>query len=337
MTSANTNFYQFDGCYSRPSFSSFDASLNLSYNNTLVSSVAECQAEAIRVNADFFFMNDISSVSSTNNSSNCYVPKQLSSNLGSIISENTSLQLFTSLFGTTSGTTVSDTCNNMMFRRTPINNPALQKCFKYTLDDQVYAPKNKYAYYKKPVLNERNMQITASLRTRPTSYYASQAKLNELASYKDLLYINERNLESSGPLYIAFKNFICSPTREKERLFDTQLVDLQSKYTNLINHLDTISTDLSSINLLKADTNNNLMALDARIAIKKQELNNLLGSGGANNGRLSDNVFLTQFKIIENSILLIIMIIACFVYYRTRNFKSITMNAVINTNPPLIK
>ena len=203
MTSANTNFYQFDGCYSRPSFSSFDASLNLSYNNTLVSSVAECQAEAIRVNADFFFMNDISSVSSTNNSSNCYVPKQLSSNLGSIISENTSLQLFTSLFGTTSGTTVRDTCNNMMFRRTPINNPALQKCFKYTLDDQVYAPKNKYAYYKKPVLNERNMQITASLRTRPTSYYASQAKLNELASYKDLLYINERNLESSGPLYIA--------------------------------------------------------------------------------------------------------------------------------------
>jgi hypothetical protein len=158
-----------------------------------------------------------------------------------------------------------------------------------------------------------------------------------LASYKELLYINERNLESSGPLYIAFKNFICSPTREKERLFDTQLVDLQSKYTNLINHLDTISTDLSSINLLKADTNNNLMALDARIAIKKQELNNLLGSGGANNGRLSDNVFLTQFKIIENSILLIIMIIACFVYYRTRNFKSITMNAVINTNPPLIK
>jgi hypothetical protein len=79
------------------------------------------------------------------------------------------------------------------------------------------------------------------------------------------------------------------------------------------------------------------MALDARIAIKKQDLNNLLGSGGANNGRLSDNVFLTQFKIIENSILLIIMIIACFVYYRTRNFKSITMNAVINTNPPLIK
>ena len=31
MTSADTNFYQFDGCYSRPSFTSFDASLNISY------------------------------------------------------------------------------------------------------------------------------------------------------------------------------------------------------------------------------------------------------------------------------------------------------------------
>ena len=337
MTSADTNFYQFDGCYSRPSFTSFDASLNISYTNTLVLSVAECQAEAVKQNADFFLMNDISSISTTNNSSNCYVPKRLSSNLGSIVSENTSLQLFTSLFGTTSALPVSDTCNNMMFRRTPINNPSLQKCFRYTLDDQVYAPKNKYAYYKKPVLNERNIQIMSSLRSRPNSYYANQAKLNELASYKDLLYINERSLESSGPLYIAFKNFICSPTREKENLFDTQLANLQSKYTNLINHLDTISIDLSNINLLKADTNNTIMALDARIAIKKQELNNLLGSGGANNGRLSDNVFLTQFKIIENSILLIIMIIACFVYYRTRNLKSITMNALINTNPPLIK
>jgi hypothetical protein len=59
-----------------------------------------------------------------------------------------------------------------------------------------------------------------------------------------------------------------------------------------------------------------------------------LGSGGANNGRLSDNVFLTQFKIIENSILLLIIIIACFMYYKTRNIKSIisTTNTFANAN-----
>ena len=58
----NVNFYEFDGCYSKPtSSSSFDISLNSRFYNSIVESVAQCQAEAMQKNADFFLMNDISS------------------------------------------------------------------------------------------------------------------------------------------------------------------------------------------------------------------------------------------------------------------------------------
>jgi len=325
------NLYEFNGCYSKPATATstnFDLSLNSQFYKSLVSSVADCQAEAMKKSADFFLMNDISS-STDISTSNCYVPKPLSSNLGSIISGDVVAQIFSNLFGASPKINVNDTCNNMLFRRVPVNAPDSQKCFKYTLDEQVYAPKNKYAYYTKPVLSERNLNVMASIRTRPTSYYNNPSKLTQLTSYRDLLYINESNISSSGPLYTTFKNFICNPTKENEALFDIQLTNLKSKYSDLINHLDDISTDLSNINLLKSDDNNTLLALNARIAIKNQELTNLLGSGGANNGRLNDNVFLTQFKIVENGILLLIMITVCFMYYKVNYLKSPTINALI--------
>jgi hypothetical protein len=337
-TDVNTTFYQFDGCYSQPNATNFDVSLNSRFNKTLVESVAACQAHALRQNAGFFLMNDISFASGTQRGisneflSNCYVPKTLSSSLGSIVSANTMLDLFNSLFGSSPRINVTDTCDNILFRRFPANAPQSQKCFKYTLDEQVYAPKTQYAYYKKPVLHENNLRTMISLQSRPTSYYSNPTKLNELQSYKQLLYIDGANTESSGPVYITFKNFICSPTRANEQLFDTQLANLESKYTNIVSHLDDISTDLSNINFLKRNDNSNMIALNTRINDKKQELSTLLGSGGANNGRLSDNVFLTQFKIIENSILLIIIIIACFIYYKTRNLKVITLSSIFSTN-----
>jgi len=320
----NVNFYEFDGCYSKPNSPSFDISLNSRFDKSIVESVAQCQAEAMRKNADFFLMNDISSATVTDNNSNCYVPKPVLSNLGSFVSVDSMLQLFSDLFGSATKISVSDTCNNMLFRRIPATPLSSQKCFKYTLDEQVYAPKMQYAHYKKPILNESNLGLATSIQSRPTSYYANPTLLAELASYKELLHINETNIQESGPLYTTFKNFICTPSQENERLFDIQLANLQAKYDNLIGKIDDISVDLSNINHLKIGDNNTISALNARIASKKQELANLLGSGGANNGRLGDNVFLTQFKIIENGILLFIMVVVCFVYYKTQNIKTST-------------
>ena len=51
---SNVNIYDFDGCYSKPVAPNFDASLNEQFSNSQVSSVAECQAEAMRKNAPFF-------------------------------------------------------------------------------------------------------------------------------------------------------------------------------------------------------------------------------------------------------------------------------------------
>ena len=68
---------------------------------------------------------------------------------------------------------------------------------------------------------------------------------------------------------------------------------------NLFNSLDTISAYLSNISYLNSFDNDTIKALNNEINTKTNEVNSLLGFGGANNGRLGDTTFLTQFKIVE--------------------------------------
>ena len=190
-------------------------------------------------------------------------------------------------------------------------------CFKYSVDNQIYTHKDYYAYYTKPILNENNISLMSSIDS--PDFYKSD--LVQLKSYEELLKIDNVKFQDSGPLTNAFKNFICNPNSTNERLLDTQIYALNLKYENLYNSLDTITKDLSSISYLNSFDDETIRGLNLNINIKSKELSSLLSSGGANNGRLDDTTLLTQFKIVENSILLLLIIGA--VFYFTKNKKSV--------------
>ena len=328
----DNEFYSFDGCYSKPNTIpdiSFLENLNNNFYKSNVASVHECQTTALRNNSEFFLVNDVSRNSLGNEFINCYVPK-IENSSKSLIGNSSiiekALQFFESLFTENSGALKKsgpfDVCNNLLYNSNKSDNDA--KCFKYSLDEKVYAPKKYYAYYKKPALDINNLNLMKNIN--PLSYYNNPNKLGNLKSqYENLIKMNN-SFTDIGPLVNSFKNFICEPTRNNETLLDEQIINLKNIYGQLISNLDSISSDLSNINYLNSFDNDTIKALNNQINTKNNELNSLLGFGGANNGRLGDTTFLTQFKIVENSILLIIIITAIFIYNKSNKSPGVQVS-----------
>ena len=320
MTS--NNYFNYEGCYKQPTVTSnneFEKNLRDNFHQTSVPSVKDCENQALKNNSDFFLINDITSALNNSNT-NCYIPKTNNTNQSlygddSLIAK--SKELFNSLFFKNNyyikQTQPIDTCNNLMYNK----NRTDKLCFKYSVDNQIYTHKDYYAYYTKPILNENNISLMSSIDS--PDFYKSD--LVQLKSYEELLKIDNVKFQDSGPLTNAFKNFICNPNSTNERLLDTQIYALNLKYENLYNSLDTITKDLSSISYLNSFDDETIRGLNLNINIKSKELSSLLSSGGANNGRLDDTTLLTQFKIVENSILLLLIIGA--VFYFTKNKKPV--------------
>ena len=314
------NFFSNDGCYSKQtSYSdvSFQTNLRDNFYQTSVSSVKDCEIQSLRNNSEFFLINDINNTLN-NITTNCYIPRINNTN-SSLYGDNSiidrSKQLFDSLL-LTNRQPVIDSCDNLLFN----NNSTNKKCFKYSVDGQIYTPANYYAHYKRPILNDANISLLKTLDS-PESY-KNDALLTSLKSYEDLLKIDYVNFQtSSGPLTNAFHAFICDPNSDKERELDTQIVNLKRKYTALYYNLDKITYDLSAISYLNKFDDDTIRAINFNIANKSKELSNFLSSAGANNGRLDDTTLLTQFKIVENSILLLLII--SIIFYFTKIKKSI--------------
>ena len=317
----NQELFMFDQCYARPNImteASFNTTLLNSYNKYLTPSVRDCEIKALRNNSEFFLINDVSSIG-TNNYTNCYIPKPDYTGSSSVIGDNSIIAKALNLFNTTFSPHTKhplpfDNCSNLLYNSGTNNS---NKCFKYVVDNKIYAPKNYYAYYKKPIISSVNRDIVIP---NPQIY---KDKIAELKNYEVLLKIDNVNFSENGNgnLANAFKNFICKPTLFNDRALDAQIIILKGKYESLFLELDRISKDISSINYLNSFDDETIIALNVRIKDRNKELTNLLGFGGANNGRLKDTTLLTQFKIVENSILLLIIITALFLYNKMKKIK----------------
>ena len=320
--SAN-NYYSYDACYAKPtsvSDVSFQRNLRDNFYQIKVSSVNECEKQAFKTNSNFFLINDINSTLSKINT-NCYIPRTNdtdSSLFGTDSIITKSKELFDSLFFKnniyiTQLENTIDTCNNLMY------NHIDRKCFKYSLDGQTYTRDPYYAHYKRPLLNDANILLLKTL-DRPDDYKTNEL-LTSLKSYEDLLKIHEVNFQASGPLTKAFHAFICGPNSNNESELDKQIAALNKNYTDLYDNLDKITSDLSAISYVNKFDDDTIRAINFNIANKSKELSNFLSSAGANNGRLDDTTLLTQFKIVENSILLLLII--SIIFYFTKIKKSI--------------
>jgi|LauGreDrversion2_2_1035103.scaffolds.fasta_scaffold17308_2 hypothetical protein len=324
--STNQELFMFDDCYTRPTSileASFNATLINSYNKFLTPNAYECEKKALRNNSDFFIINDVSSIGSAKYT-NCYLPKSTNNGIISNGIISNALNIFDSTFGdppTKRPTTEAiDSCSNF-FYNSGANNP--DKCFRYTVDNKVYAPKKYYAYYKKPLFNRSNITIATELET-PKFY---KDKIADLKTYEALIkfdstrYIPRHIPNGNGPLVIRFEEYICNPTSTNDAALNDQIHSLKIKYRELYDGLTNISRDISSITYLNGFDDETLISLNVEIKKKTKELNSLLSFGGANNGRLSDTTFLTQFKIVESSVLLLIIISALFFYNKMRKVK----------------
>ena len=309
---STSNYFDIDGCYERSSeatltTANFQSILDNSFNASQVSSVRDCEIQSLRNNTDFFLINDISSTLNRITTT-CYIPKMVTTNtsiFGTESSINMSKRLFDRL-GLKNKQTNYDICDNLMYNesRRPLAN---QRCFKYTLDDQVYTPGKYYAYYKKPIMNLDNIDRLSNI----ASYDYYNSKKGDLRSYVDLL-------EDDGPLVQSFITFVTNPNEANTNALDIQIAQVNSKTENLNKAINAISQDLSSISYLNSFDDETIRSLNLNIANKSRELKSLYGSGGANNGRLDDRTLLTQFKIVENSILLLLIVSVIFYFTKKK-------------------
>jgi hypothetical protein len=321
----SNNYFNYDGCYKPPATIpdiSFQTNLRKNFYQTTVSSVKECETQSLRNNSDYFLINGINTTLNNINT-NCYIPKLDNTN-PSLFGSNSIIakgqQLFDELFIQNNTyfkqTGNIDICDNLMFNKN--KELANQRCFKYTVDNQYYTPNSHYAYYKKPILNTNNINIAKNL-PRPQSYKDQLVGTTGLKSYEELLRINSSNIDNSGPLTYTFKNYVCNPNQTTLSALNSQLTILTSKYENFNISLDNIARDLSAISYLNSFDDDTLKAINLNIISKSKELSSLLGSGGANSGRLDDTTLLTQFKIVENSILLLVIISAIFYFTKKKS------------------
>ena len=325
---SNNNYYKSDKCY--------ETSANLytlsgqrwladNFYISTVSTAKDCESEALRYNSDFFFINDISTAFTDNKIyTNCYVPKFV--NTGSLLTASAEIHnIFNAMFKKTGPDfNVITISNEPVNNRHDIDN---SYCFKWRTDGQVYTKnknnKNYYAYYKKPILDDANLNIMKNLM--PPAWYQNDLRTfnSTQTSYKYFLKIgyNCQDNDNHGPLVRDFIRYIANPNQTNSNSLDEQLRSLQPMYNALESKLIPIKRDLSNINYINRFDDETLRAINLNITNKTRELNSLLGSGGANNGRLDDTTLLTQFKIVENSILLLIIISA--IFYFTSNKKLI--------------
>lgn len=323
---SNNNYYKSDKCYETSGNYLYTLSgqrwLANNFYISTVSNAMDCESEALRYNSDFFFISDISTAFTDNKTyTNCYVPKFV--NTGSLLTASAEIyNIFTAMFKKTDPDfTFFPISDEPVDNRLDINN---SYCFKWRTDGQVYTKnKNYYAYYKKPILDEANLNIMKNL-TPPSVYQDKLQNYNTTqTNYKDFLKIGSdcQDNNNHGPLVTEFIQYIANPNQTNSNLLDGKLRSLQIMYNTLESDLSAIKFDLSNINYINRFDDETLRAVNLNITNKTRELNSLLGSGGANNGRLDDTTLLTQFKIVENSILLLIIISA--IFYFTSNKKLI--------------
>lgn len=323
----SNNYYKSDKCYEAIPTLSGQWLANNFYIST-VSNVMDCESEALRYNSDFFFISDISisrALTDNNIYTNCYIPKLV--NTRSLLTASAEiLNIFNTMFKSNNNN-FTDFYNNFTF--ITISNDLVddrlrtnRDCFKWRTDGQVYTKnknnKNYYAYYKKPILDEANLTIMKNLKS-PDHYLGLD--LDQTSTY-DLLRIGTTATATNhGELVQNYIDFIVYLNDSTENNLNTSIRKLRDVYNNLESDLNAIKSDLSGINYINRLDDETLRAVNLNITNKTRELNSLLGSGGANNGRLDDTTLLTQFKIVENSILLLIIISA--IFYFTSNKKLI--------------
>ena len=311
------NYFTYENCYRGIlSEASFNEYKNSTFDIYEIENVANCENLAVDAKTQFFFISDF-----CNNtmSSNCYIPKISTQDYIQNTLEDT-FKPFSDILDKVLG-------DKSLSERTPItiessNNLFLldnQKCLHYLPNGKYYAPTNSFALYNSSTLDQNIVNALKNIN----SYDYYKDKLTEISNYNDLIKTPNFNqsddtYSGGGNIATSFKTYICDPIAANKDNFQYHIQQLEEKYNNLFNKLNEISNDLSNISLLTKNDSKFILEIDKLIASKKFELDQLLGSGGGNNGRLADTNYLKNLKFIEIIIVTLVLLIAIFIYNKKK-------------------
>ena len=308
------DYFTYENCYAGiQTEASFNEYKDSAFKIYTINNVEECQNYALEAKSKFFLISDLCNNDST---SQCYIPKVDTNNSCLDTLENTFKPFFDilhSVLGEFPRNIVSVERNNNLISS---NN---NRCLLHIPSNKFYAPKNKFALYNSSILNQDIVNILKKIKTY--DYYNN--KLSQISDYNTLIQQPIYNSESEtysggGILAEQFKKYTCIPTNENLNNFKNQILILDGKYDNIFQVLDEITVDLSNINLLINSDKQFILEIDKLIELKQKKLDGLLGSGGANNGRLDDTNYLKNLKFTEIIIVILVLLIAIFIYIKKK-------------------
>ena len=322
----NFSYYNSDGkCYT--DMSSIDDkfntySYNIYSNSDTVNILTECENKALESNSKMYMVSNARK-SGNNLSYNCYIPK--SQYIGDC--PNTFKDIFRPLnelinvvFGSENRDSEEINSYNTDISLANIlqrnYNTDVSNCFSIKDVDSnkssVFS-KNKYVIYKTELIDNNNF---SSLRNSIKSHYYYSNE-NYLGITGDRSTWNTYIFDGTGSTGIItsienkFARWICSTGNERE--LDDEIEKLKTTYADANNSINSIIRDISYVEYTIEYDKLYLEELEKLINISKQDLNNLLGLDGANNGKLEDTLYLKNLKVSENIILLLIIFITIFI------------------------
>lgn len=312
----NIDYFKFNNCY-RTIESSFNEYKDTVFDIHQVENVAMCENLALDKKTQFFLLSDF-----CNNTllSNCYIPNVIVPDTFTGTLSNI-FQPFSDILNRIFGNDINrnqalaefDSCSNLVV--------SSNKCLHHLSSGKYYAPTEIFALYNSQTLDFDVVRALSNINSY--SDYAKQ--FSGLDDYNDMIKLpkfrsvnGEIIYRDGGSIAISFKDYICDPKPTTEQIFNNEIDELDKKYNAIFLFLDQISSDLSNISLLTKNDNKIIMEMDTIIASKKYELEELLASGGGNNGRLSDTNYLKNLKFIEIVIVSLVLLITIFIYIKKK-------------------
>lgn len=280
--------------------------------------VSDCKDFAEEKNKNFFFVSD-TNLNNSNNSFTykCYVPKNetaFTETLNFLLSPAKSF--FDPIFGI-SYETYSEISQNLtlsgdnyldQYENTINTNSDLSQCFKY--DNDYFAKTNSFILYDLSLNSELQDLI---MTTETESYNTLIEEFNSKFLDTDKFY----NDKLDG-IKREFTKYIETNNSTHKDNYNEKLDILASYYNTCFTFLNKISENISTISQVTQVSTHHINNIHEEINGLKRSLRNKIGLDSGNNGKLSDTRFLKNLKIAEINVLIIIIIMAIYIYSKKK-------------------
>lgn len=280
---------------------------NNSENKSLVE---ECKNKALEKNKSVFIVSDLSREKKGNNFSyDCLIPK--ADKLCDFDDIENLLKPFNDLINDLFGSNLERTPQSITMDL-PLNQETRNKDFRSGIANCVsftengeknnFSKSGRFIIYKTELVDNENFRNSLS-RVQSYNHYK-----NEYTNWTQLTQGILNDFENK------FKIYICNPNKNNEDELDKKILALKDHYMKIFSSLDSIALDVSNLAVLTKYDTLYLEKLQKMIDDKKEELKNLIGFDGANNGKLGDTKFLKNLKISENIILFFVISFVIYAY-----------------------